>query len=180
MRSLTTRSSQANSAKRPKRFGLGKIGIALGGVLALVGCGVLAPEMGSYTGTIPAALKGSDLGVVEVAVGSGTDGLSRNVGVHVYLDHDQITAPELRDTISLIVPLIDQPGADTLELTFSDASGGFNVDSDVFTDLSVAKARQELLTEWGAGKQFGFSDSADDLIRGKISLLRQYLTDTGS
>lgn len=58
--------------------------------------------------------------------------------------------------------------------------GGFNVDSDVFTDLSVAKARQELLTEWGAGKQFGFSDSADDLIRGKISLLRQYLTDTGS
>lgn len=178
--SLTTKSSRANSAKQPKRFGLGKIGIALGGVLALVGCGVLAPEMGSYTETIPAALKDSDLGVIEVAVGSGTDGLSRNVGVHVYLDRNQVTAPDLHDTISLVVPLIDQPGADTLELSFSDASGGFNAESDFLTDLSIADARQELLTAWGPGKQFAFADSEDDLLRGKISTLKQYLSDTSN
>lgn len=156
--------------------GIVAITIAFGSVAALVGCGSMLPVMGSYTETIPAALKASDIGVIEVAAGSSIDGLSRVIGVHLYLDHGTVSASDLRKTISIVVPLIDQPGASLLELTFSDASKG--LESEFRTPLNVSDARAQLLSDWGAGKEFAFADSADDEIRGELSNLREYLRDT--
>lgn len=142
----------------------------------LVGCGSMLPEMGSYKETIPAALKGSDIGVIEVAAGSSIDGLSRVVGVHVYLDHGTVSAADLSKTIGIVVPLIDQPGASVLELTFSDGSKGLQ--SEFRTPLDVTQARSRLLSEWGPGKEFAFADTANDEIRGELSTLQEYLRET--
>ncbi len=174
---MTTRSLAPNSARaglraRAHRFATAFIALAVCALLSAC-TGILAPEAGSYRATIPAVLQKADIGVLRALAGSQTNGLSRHVAVHVFINRDTVTASQLLEVVSIVVPLIDQPGTDSLQLRFHEADPISPENADF---IDITDARYELLTDWGeAAPEYG--DGAVGLFSESISMLRRHLAD---
>ncbi len=151
--------------------------VATLGISALLsGCiGSFAPESGTYRSTIPAALQEADIGVTRASAGSGIDGLTRYVSMHVQLDRDTLTGTQLGEILKITVPLIDQPGTDTVQLRFRGVSTS-TPDSSIGDLLDITAARADLLISWGEpAPEYG--DGKVGLFRESISMLRHHLAE---
>jgi hypothetical protein len=115
----------------------------------LVACGSPAGDPPTEAeSTVPAALEGADLGILEAAASFSLDGFTYNFRVTLHLDRDAISSDELRQILQII---IDTTGEDAdithLRLTAADGTQPDTVDPEHLVDLQ------------GPAQELGFAES---------------------
>jgi hypothetical protein len=96
--------------------------------LTLASCSPASSGGEPVSTSIPAALDGSELGVVSSEAGTRNDGLALNLWVSAEFEADTLTEDDLRTLLQLVVDSTSQSGFYELSITASVAPGDTAID----------------------------------------------------
>ncbi|WP_261163891.1 hypothetical protein [Microbacterium sp. Marseille-Q6965] len=132
----------------------------------LVACGSPAGDPPTEAeSTVPAALEGADLGILEAAASFSLDGFTYNFRVTLRVDRDVISSDELREILQIIVNTTGEDADIThLGLSAADGTQPDTVDPEHLVDLQ--RPAQELgfaesVERGNAGVSIAWDEVAD-------------------